>query len=191
MLPAEPADRHRAAAARFAEVVAGVSAWDAPTPVPDWRARDVVGHLVGWLPSLLSAGAGIDLPVGPTVDEDPVAAWHHHADAVQALLEDTGLAAATFEHAPMPAMPLATAIDMIYTSDVFMHTWDLARASGQADGLDAEECERLLAGMTPIEDVLRSSGQYGPAMPVAGDAPAADRMMAFVGRDPAWQPPAT
>ena len=31
---------------------------------------------------------------------------------------------------------LGNAIDMIYTSDVFLHTWDLARATGQDVQLD-------------------------------------------------------
>ena len=42
-----------------------------------------------------------------------------------------------------------------------MHTWDLARATGQDDRLDSDFCTELLAGMEPIEEVMRSSGQYG------------------------------
>ena len=41
------------------------------------------------------------------------------------------------------------------------------------------------AGMRPIEAMLRDSGQYGPAVPVADDAPVVERLMGFVGRDPA------
>lgn len=189
MLPTDPAERHRAVAGRFGAVVAGVGAWDAPTPVPEWAARDVVGHLVGWLPGLLATGAGVELPAGPSVSDDPVKAWQHHADAVQSVLDDDAVAAAAFEHAPMPPMTVAAAIDMLYTSDVFMHTWDLAQAAGQDAGLDAEECERVLGGMVPMEGALRSSGHYGPAVTVADDAAAVDRMVAFIGRDPSWQPP--
>ena len=43
--------------------------------------------------------------------------------------------------------------------------------------------------MEPMDDVLRASGQYGPRMPVADDADPVSRLMAFVGRDPAWVPP--
>ena len=93
-----------------------------------------------------------------------------------------------FEHAPMPPMTAAAAIDMLYTSVVFMHTWDLAQATGQDAALDPDECEHLLAGMVPMEDALRNSGHYGPAVPVAADAPADERMVAFIGRDPAWTP---
>lgn len=187
MLPSDPSERHRAVAGRFGEVVDGVADWTAQSPVVDWTARDVVGHLVGWLPPLLSTAMGIELAVGPSIDDDPASAWRHHADAVQALLDDPTVAATTFDHAPMPPMPLATAIDMIYTSDVYMHVWDLARAAGQEPGLDADECERLLAGMVPMEEVLRSSGHYGPAASVADDAAVEDRLMAFIGRDPLWR----
>ena len=42
--------------------------------------------------------------------------------------------------------------------------------------------------MRPIDDLLRSSGQYGPRVPVPDDASAMDRLVGFIGRDPAWQP---
>lgn len=75
---------------------------------------------------------------------------------------------------------------MFYTSDVFMHAWDLARASGQADPLDADESARLLEGMLPIDEMLRQSGQYGQRVPVPDDASPQDRLVAFIGRNPAW-----
>lgn len=87
-------------------------------------------------------------------------------------------------------MPLDVAVAQFYTADVFMHTWDLARASGQDVRLDPDRCAAMLAGMQPIEDLLRSSGQYGPAVPVPDDAPVQDRLVGFIGRDPAWRPPA-
>ena len=39
-LPADPAERHRAVTAGFTARVQGASDWDAPAPVPGWRARD-------------------------------------------------------------------------------------------------------------------------------------------------------
>jgi uncharacterized protein (TIGR03086 family) len=78
------------------------------------------------------------------------------------------------------------AIDQFYTSDVFMHTWDLARATSQDDRLNPSFCASLLAGMEPMEDVIRSSGQYGPRVPVPDDADAQTRLLGFIGRDPYW-----
>ena len=48
--PGGPAEHHRRVAARFTDVVTGVTDWDAPAPVDGWVARDVVRHLVTWLP---------------------------------------------------------------------------------------------------------------------------------------------
>ena len=46
----------------------------------------------------------------------------------------------------------------------------------------------LLAGMEPMEAVIRSSGQYGPRVPVKDDADAQTKMLGFIGRDPDWTP---
>ncbi|MEO5662451.1 MAG: maleylpyruvate isomerase family mycothiol-dependent enzyme [Nocardioides sp.] len=186
-LPENPAARHEAVAGGFGRLVAGARDWSAPAPVPGWTARDVVGHLVDWFPAFLSSG-GITLPAGPAVAGDPVAAWEHHAGAVQDLVEARG--EESFTHPFAGTHRLADAVDRFYTADVFMHSWDLARATGQAPGLDEDFAAAMLEGMQPIEEMLRSSGQYGAAVPVAADAPVVDRLMGFVGRDPSWAPPA-
>jgi hypothetical protein len=42
----------------------------------------------------------------------------------------------------------------------------------------------LLAGMEPMDDLLRASGQYGPKVEVPPDSDVQTRMLAFIGRDP-------
>ena len=79
---AGPAERHRLVAGVFTDRVEGARDWEAPSPVEGWTARDVVRHLVEWFPAFLSGG-GVELAHGPSVDDDPVAAWRAHADAVQ------------------------------------------------------------------------------------------------------------
>jgi len=180
------AETHRQVAGTFTDRVEGVHDWDAPAPVTGWVARDVVDHLVTWLPGFLSGG-GVELAPGPAAADDPVAAWRHHAGAVQDLLESPR-AEEEFTHPHAGTRVLGEVVDAFYVSDVFMHTWDLARATGQDDTLDAERCAALLAGMIPIEQLLRASGQYGAAVPVPDDAPVQDRLLGFIGRDPAWRP---
>ena len=107
------------------------------------------------------------------------------------MLDDPTRAEATFTHPMAGTHRLADAIDRFYTTDVLMHRWDLAAAVGVAHALDPDTCADLLDGMAQMEDLLRSSGQYGPAVPVADDANPVDRLMAFIGRDPSWQPPPT
>ncbi|GAA1540864.1 maleylpyruvate isomerase family mycothiol-dependent enzyme [Dactylosporangium maewongense] len=180
------AEEHRSIAGTFTDRVRGVPAggWDRPAPCEGWVARDVVGHLVEWLPGFLRAGAGIDLPKGPPVAEDPVAAWQVHTDAVQALLDDPSSADRMLSNPHIGELPVATAISQFYTSDVFLHTWDLARATGQDERLDPQRCAVMLEGMLPMDEVLRSSGHYGARVEVPADADAQTRLLAFIGRDP-------
>ncbi|GGK29977.1 hypothetical protein GCM10010124_23420 [Pilimelia terevasa] len=180
------AEAHRTAAAAFTDRVRGVApdAWDNPAPCAGWVARDVVRHLVEWLPGFLAAGSTATLPAVPDVDADPLAAWTAHRDAVQALLEDPARAAAVLHNPHLGELPVARAVDMFYTTDVFLHTWDLARATGQDERLDPDRCAALLAGMTGMEQAMRASGQFGPAVPVPADADAQTRLLGFIGRQP-------
>ncbi|GAA1638072.1 TIGR03086 family metal-binding protein [Actinoplanes couchii] len=179
-----PADRHRWIAAAFTARVDGARDWDAPAPVDGWTARDVVGHLIEWLPGLLQSGAGITLPQGPGVNTDPVESWRVHVTAVQNLLDDPETPGRTLSNPHFGEVPLDQAVDRFYTTDVFMHTWDLARATGQDERLDQDHCAELLAAMEPMDAMLRSSGQYGPAVPVPPDADPQTRLIAFIGRNP-------
>jgi hypothetical protein len=130
----------------------------------------------------------VELPCGPSVDDDPVGAWQAHCDAVQALLDDPATADLVLSNRHIGELPLDRAIDQFYTTDVFMHTWDLARATGQDDRLDPDFCTDLLAGMEPMDQLIRSSGQYGPRVPVKDNADAQTRLLGFIGRDPEWTP---
>ncbi|HRI98520.1 MAG TPA: TIGR03086 family protein, partial [Nocardioides sp.] len=154
--------------------------------VEGWAARDVVRHLVEWFPSFLAAGASVELPPGPSVDEDPAGAWRHLQDQVQALLDDPATADRVLSNPHIGDVPLPRAVSQFFTADVFMHTWDLARATGQDATLDADRCAAMLAGMEPMEEVIRASGQYGPRVEVPADADAQTRMLGFIGRDPFW-----
>jgi uncharacterized protein (TIGR03086 family) len=181
-----PAERHRQVSQEFTDRVRGARSWDAPAPVAGWTARDVVRHLIEWLPPFLAAGSGIRLPAGRSVDDDPAAAWQTHCDAVQALLDDPATAGRVLANPHIGELPLDRAIDQFYTADVFMHTWDLARATGQDDRLDQDFCAQLLAGMEPMEEIIRSSGQYGPRVPVKERTDRQTRLLGFIGRDPEW-----
>ena len=180
------ADEHRVIAGAFTERVRGVrpEAWNHPAPCEGWVARDVVRHLVEWFPAFLKAGAGVDLPQGPPVDEDPVAAWTVHSEGVQALLDDPATQGRVLTNEHIGEVPLDQAVDRFYTADVFLHTWDLARATGQDERLDPDRCAQMLEGMLPLDELLRTSGQYGPRVEVPDTADVQTRLLAFIGRNP-------
>jgi uncharacterized protein (TIGR03086 family) len=181
------ADEYREIAGRFTALVEGVpddATWSRRSPVPEWTARDVVRHLVEWFPGFLAGGTGLTLPQNPGVDDDPVAAWRTMSDGVQALLDDPASADRQLVNPYIGEVPLPEAISRFFTADVFMHTWDLARATGQDETLDRQRCAEMLEGMQPLDDLLRSSGQFGPKVEVPDDADVQTRLLAFIGRDP-------
>lgn len=185
-----PAEEFREIGGRFGEVVAAVrpDQWDDPTPVADWKARDIVAHLIGWFPALVH-DLDVSVPAGPSVGSDPAEAWRVFAGGVTSLLEDPEAAALVPTNPNFGGIPLDQAVSRFFTADVFHHTWDLATATGQVPALDPERCEAVLAGMEPIDQLLRDSGQYGPRVDVPADADAEKRLVAFLGRDPFWTPP--
>jgi uncharacterized protein (TIGR03086 family) len=178
------AEQHAQDAARFGDLADGAEAaeWDRPSPVAGWTARDVVGHLVEWLPGFLER-TGTTLPPVDAAS-DPAAAWRQRAADVQHLLETEG--DREFESPMFGTLTIGSAIDRFYTGDVWMHSWDLAKALGQDIDLGEERCAGALVGMEPMDEVLRGSGQFGPRVDVPADASAQDRFIGFIGRDPYW-----
>lgn len=182
---------HRAFAETFTNRVHGVTDWDVPAPVAGWTARSVVEHLLEWFPGMLAAGSDLRIPPGPDPQTDLAGAWEHQRDAVQAILDDAEQAGAPYSSPQVGEMPVADMINQFYTADIFMHTWDLARATGQDDRLDPQVATAMFEGMQPIEQMLRESGQFGTERgPLRDDADATDRLISFIGRDPYWTPPA-
>lgn len=180
------ADRYRSVAGRFTLRLSEVppDAWERPAPCEGWVARDVVRHLVDWVPGLLATGADLTMPVGPPVDDDPVGAWRTLSDAIQSVLDDPATATRTFSHPQAGTHPLDAAIGMFILGDVLIHTWDLARAAGLDESLDPTEVEGMYVGMLPLDDMLRASGHYGPRVDVADDADVQTKLIAFTGRQP-------
>ncbi len=159
------------------------SAWESLAPCEGWVARDVVGHLVEWVPAFLRTYAGIDVPGGPAVADDPAGAWGALRSGLQAVLDDASTASSALDlHGARYVVEQA--VDMFVTSDVFLHTWDLARAAGLDERLDPDEVHRMLAGIEPMDDALRQSGHYGPKVAVPADADEQTRLLAFIGRRP-------
>jgi uncharacterized protein (TIGR03086 family) len=180
------AERFRRVAGRFTDRANEVpeGAWENPAPCDGWTARDIVDHLVTWVPGFMSSSAGIVIDPGPPVAIDPAGAWINLADQIQALLDDPEVAAREFDGGPIGTQTIESAIGMIVLGDVVVHTWDLARATGLDESLDPEIVTEMLIGMQPMDEMLRQSGHYGPKVEVAGDADDQTKLIAFTGRTP-------
>jgi uncharacterized protein (TIGR03086 family) len=180
------AGRYRRVAAGFTSRTQGVPepAWDNPAPCEGWVARDVVRHLVDWFPAFLDAAGGPLVQVEVSVDDDPAGAWAALDAGVRALLDDPAVAAAQISHPRAGTHRVDDAVATFFIGDVLIHTWDLARATGQDETLDPEVVHDMLVAMEPMDEVLRASGQYGPRVAVPADADEQTRLIAFSGRQP-------
>jgi len=191
----DAASRYHRRAARFEALVVAVdpARWDDPSPCADWRARDVVGHLVDMHAAMLRP-IGRDLSPAPSADDDPVAAFRAARADVAAVLADPGLAAAECD-TPMGPMTLSAHVDGVVSADLVLHGWDLARAAGLDDTIEADEIERLWPTIHAIPDEMRIPEHFGPGIvvfgpevPVPATASKQDQVLGKVGRDPAWVP---
>lgn len=180
------AERYRRVAGRFTARANEVpeAAWEHPAPCDGWVARDVVRHLVEWIPAFLTAAGGPPLPAGPSVDDDPVGAWAALDAGIQSLLDNPVASATEVTHPRAGTHRLDDAIGMFFLGDVVVHTWDLARAAGLDETLDADVVHDMLVGMEPLDEMLRASGHYGPRVEVPPDADEQTRLIAFTGRRP-------
>jgi uncharacterized protein (TIGR03086 family) len=183
-VPDGPGVRYRRVAAQFDARVRAMpdDRWDSPAPCEGWVARDVVAHLVEWVPYVIGPG-GVEFPVLDATT-DPVGAWTAFDGTLQAALDDPEVAGRRFDAGPPGEMTVEAAINMLVVGDVLIHTWDLARAGGLDDTLLADIVTEMLVGMEPLDDMLRASGHYGPRVIVAADADDQTKLIAFTGRTP-------
>lgn len=181
----EMVERYRRVAADFTARVDAVPAdrWDSPAPCEGWVARDVVRHLVEWMPGMFLDSVGIERPALPSVDADPAGAWRALDSAIQGALDDPEVAGREVDMR-MGRFSLEEAVDRFGTGDVLVHTWDLARATGQDETLDPDEVHRMFEGMEPMDEMLRQSGQFGPRVEAPPGADEQTQLIAFTGRQP-------
>lgn len=62
-------------------------------------------------------------------------------------------------------------------ADTLIHTWDLARATGQDERLDAAAVADALGFLTPIDDAIRRPGGFGSKIE---PPPGADEQTTFI-----------
>ena len=189
--PAVPLDRYRIIADGFSARVSGVPGddprWSSPAPCAGWAARDVVRHLVeahGIFYGLIEHDPGLEMP---SVDDDPAAAWAAARAGMEAALGDPDVAEREFD-GTFGRTTWGASIDRFLTGDVLIHTWDVARALGLDDTLDAAEVRRMLAESSELDPAvearMRQPDVYGPAVELPDGASDQDRLLAFTGRDP-------
>jgi uncharacterized protein (TIGR03086 family) len=181
-----------AACRRTADVVANVpdGMLDSATPCEHMRVHHLLAH-IGGLASAFTAAARKDF--GRWTDTPP--------DDAAALDDDwrsaypqrlTALSDAWREADAWTGMTRAGGIDLpgevaglVALTEVVLHGWDVAAASGQTYECDATTAQVCLDHLLQF-DPAGTEGMFGPAVPVPEDAPVLDRIVALSGRDPQW-----
>jgi uncharacterized protein (TIGR03086 family) len=175
-------DRHRRACYGFGAVVEQVGErWERPSPCAEWDARDVLEHVIGFHEVLLLRPLGIK---ANRPRDDIPGRW----EATQ-LVIFTALDANWSHpvHLPDNSTLDVNSLLPILTTDVLVHTWDVARAVGMAVSLDPELCELALSSARKNEATFRSAGMFGPPLDVSADADTQSQLLALLGRDPRWE----
>lgn len=158
--------------------------WDDPTPCAEWKVKDLVGHVTGGN-HMFAAHARGDQPSAPPPNDDPRAAFAESAKIATESFASEGVNERTF-NLPFGAMPAQMAIG-IHFVDVVVHSWDLAKATGQQPVVDQDLVESAwgIASMFPDSPELRGpGGPFGPKVACPDDAPLYDRLIAHLGRTP-------
>lgn len=187
-MPTDPAAgvaaRYRAIAADYLARVEGVAAWDVATPCDGWTARDLVAHSVNVHRRMLVRLDGGELPdmepAPAAPGEDLPGELRALAGAVQGAL-DGGRGGEVVES---PAGPVAFAelVGTLLCADTLVHTWDLARATGQDERLDPSAVGVALEFMLPRDAGMRRPGGFGPRLDAPEGADAQTRLLLFCGR---------
>ena len=148
---------------------------DAPTPCDEWDVRALLNHMLDTQRYFLGSARGEDVsPPGPNppelLSDDPHADFSQtradmlHTFGEPGVIEKTG-----------PALGVAFA-------DLLVHGWDLARATGQdatmPEGLPEAAFEYIHGRFTDEQ----RKGLFKPEIEVPDDAPAQDRLLAYMGR---------
>jgi uncharacterized protein (TIGR03086 family) len=151
----------------------GEDDWAKPTTCDEFTVRELVDHAMHWQ----AMGGGI-LGAGTA----PGDAWTDVRPALSAALEDPSNLEGAAE--AFGGMPKQQVLGLLIT-DLLVHSWDLARSLGVDDTLPPTAVEAALIGLQRMpEEQLRSGGMFAPAVEVADDATAQDRLIAFTGRQP-------
>ncbi|MBO8190460.1 TIGR03086 family protein [Streptomyces oryzae] len=175
-----------------------------PTPCTEWDLGGLMSHADDSLAALhegmaqgtvalhpdpaqgAARGDGYAAETGPPARGDPAAAFRLRAARLLGAWTAAGPRRRLIVVADAPLT--ATALALTGAVEMAVHGWDIARATGSADRpIPAPLAVRLLPvarHLIPHEGARHPL--FAAELPVAPGAPPGDRLLAFLGRDPAY-----
>lgn len=179
----DPVSLYRAATNRAVAAVEAVRrdqlGW--PTPCSEWSVQQLIDHLIGGADYLLASTTGAEpIPSAGAPGTD----YRTRVDRVLTALESPGALDRVCVSPLGFDWPVSDAVAGTFM-DVLVHTWDLARATGQDEQLDAglvEACTAMFLPEMPRRG--REAGIIGPEVALGEGASGQDRLLAAMGRAP-------
>lgn len=191
-------ERYERSCTAFEHVLREVRAdqWAEPTPCTEWTVRLLVNHMTQGNRNyvfLLDGGAGAEMLRRRGQDvlgDDPVAAFTRAATECAAAFRRPGVLDRVVDY-PLGRVSAAQAL-AVRTADSVVHTWDLARAIGADETLDAEMVEWLdenmaavYQGLVEVPTAAETTHRYfAKPADVDADASRQTRLLVRFGRTP-------
>ena len=161
------------------------------TPCAGWDLRALVSHLAGqdlrnFLVSARGESADWQTPADE-IGDDWAAVFRDRAESLRAAWRAADLD--RLVTGPGGEAPLRLRADQQIT-ELAVHDWDLAKATGQPTRLDPALAEHALRwSRQMLRPEFRGPDKaFGLEVPVPEDAPVYDRLAGWFGRDPGWTP---
>src|SRR4029453_6794510 len=168
----------------LAKVVANLDAAQLalPTCSPDWDVKALLNHILGGglMYAAVNAGEAASEDAGDVVGDDPMRAI---AEVARSNLESwCGAGALDGDRTyPWGTFPASAGL-VINVSEVAVHAWDIAQATGQLASLDTDVATVVYDFYRHVPlDGYRAHGVFGAEGEVRDDAPVTDRLLGSLG----------
>jgi uncharacterized protein (TIGR03086 family) len=168
----------------------GAGDWDRPTPCDAWLVRDLVAHLVSGeqMAVALLDGASTEearaiigsVPANGDLGSQLSSAFA----ATRTGLDAPGSLERTVHH-PVGDISGSQLRDF-RVADATLHSWDLARAIGSDESLDASLVKAIWAQLEPLSPIIGTIGLFGegPSGTLGTDQDLQLRLLDLTGRRP-------
>jgi uncharacterized protein (TIGR03086 family) len=159
----------------------GSADWSKPTPCSDWTVLDLVCHVISTHRRVV---ANVDSTEAADVERAAplVPQWLAASGAVRRALADDR--ASVMVSGMFAEQTFESLVGRLLCADTLVHTWDLARATGQDESLDGAAVAKAFEFLTPIDDAIRRPGGFAPKITPAPGADLQTQFLSFCGRAP-------
>jgi uncharacterized protein (TIGR03086 family) len=166
-----------------------------PTPCVGWNLSDLLRHLDESMTALREAPEQGDVvlttAVRETVARDTATGLVTAVRASARALLEAWRRVDTANETTVGGMPLAPGVvAFVGAIEIAVHGWDIAETCGHRQSIPARLAQEMLRWVPLVADDAARPFLFAPAMSLPPTAPAGDRLVAYLGRQPGGALPA-